>query len=316
MCRDIHNCTCGPANPIGFDDLEDKSEWDGSKSPEVTEDEIDTDADRELRKQSGGHITSRSDVGRYECVGCKGTGVIRVYRRGGGWGQRGEAKKCWKGCGGTGYTKTSPEVRAKNRARARTRKQLKAQKLRDQAQAWLDANPAINAWFEKNRGNPSWAFPDDLHQKLFQYGNLTPKQIAAIEKCIEKDAARQAEWAAKAPKDGIDLRHMRSGYYAVPGGETRLKVKIDVIVTGKWAGWVFVKDGAEYGGKKRYGSQKPGATYTGDIQEELRAIAADPMAAMAAYGHLVGRCGMCNRKLEDEQSIAMGIGPVCAQKFA
>lgn len=35
----------------------------------------------------------------------------------------------------------------------------------------------------------------------------------------------------------------------------------------------------------------------------------------AAYGHLYGICVCCGRDLTDEQSIANGIGPVCAKKY-
>jgi hypothetical protein len=113
----------------------------------------------------------------------------------------------------------------------------------------------------------------------------------------------------------LDLSSLPSGTYAVPGGDTRLKIQVDNVLKGKWAGWVFVKDGAEYGNSKRYGRQAPGGKYSGDVEDALVAILADPQAAMAAYGKLVGRCGMCSRKLEDADSIARGIGPVCAQKF-
>lgn len=114
---------------------------------------------------------------------------------------------------------------------------------------------------------------------------------------------------------GLDLSTIPSGRYAVPGGDTRLKVRIDGVAGGKWDGWVFVKDAAEYGQGQRYGSQRPGEMYRGKIEDALRAIAADPKAAMAAYGHLTGTCGVCGRHLEDETSIANGIGPVCAAKF-
>lgn len=116
--------------------------------------------------------------------------------------------------------------------------------------------------------------------------------------------------------DGLDLSGVPSGLYAVPGGDTRLKVKIDNVDKPgtKWHGWVFVKDGAAYGHGDRYGSQKPGGTYRGKIQQQLEIIASDPYAAAAAYGQLTGTCGRCGRQLEDEESVARGIGPVCATK--
>lgn len=125
------------------------------------------------------------------------------------------------------------------------------------------------------------------------------------------------------PRDdrtGLDLTPLPSGRYAVPGGDTRLKVKIDNLVLNpprnpKWAGFIFVKDAAEYGAGKRYGMQSPTSRYRGEIEEELKKILADPMAAMAAYGHLTNTCGVCGRMLEDEESVERGIGPVCAKKF-
>lgn len=136
------------------------------------------------------------------------------------------------------------------------------------------------------------------------------------------------KWAAKhhrcpqaAPKGetqalGLDLSGLPAGNYAVPGG-TRLKVTIDAPTDGKWAGWVFVKNGTEYGegAGAKFGSQRPGGTYKGQIETELAIILADPRAALAEYGHITSHCGLCNRKLEDEASIARGFGPVCAQKL-
>jgi len=130
------------------------------------------------------------------------------------------------------------------------------------------------------------------------------------------NAARAAIGQARrsAPQaGGLDLSHVPSGTYAVPGGDTRLKVKIDnVTKAGRWQGFVFVKDAAVYGQEQRYGMQKPGGTYKGKIEAELRIIAADIAAAAAAYGHLTGRCTFCGLPLEDERSVSRGYGPTCA----
>ena len=122
------------------------------------------------------------------------------------------------------------------------------------------------------------------------------------------------------PESALDLSTLPSGRYAVPGGDTRLKIRVDNLKRDKsrnprWDGFIFVKDAAEYGRGTRYGSQRPGQLYVGDVQDELRAILADPTAALAAYGQLTGHCGVCGRKLEDETSVALGIGPVCRSKI-
>ena len=119
-----------------------------------------------------------------------------------------------------------------------------------------------------------------------------------------------SEAPAAAPAEGLDLSALPEGRYGIPGGDTRLKVRIDRPSEGRWEGWIFVKDAAAYGEGQRYGSQKPGAAYRGKIEEALRAILADPKAALLRYAELTDNCGICGRKLEDEESVKRGIGPV------
>lgn len=158
--------------------------------------------------------------------------------------------------------------------------------------------PKCNQWVEEQQG------------KLVKLP--TGKWGAEHITCPEPQAKPEP---AKA-QDGLDLTDVPSGYYAVPDGDTRLKVRISHGKEGsKWDGFTFVTDGAAYGQQQRYGMQRPGQNYKGQIEEQLKKIAADPLAASKAYGHLVGRCGRCNTILEDEESVANGIGPICATKF-
>jgi len=117
------------------------------------------------------------------------------------------------------------------------------------------------------------------------------------------------------PVVGIDITGVPAGKYAVPEGDTRLKIQIDRPDRGNWAGWTFVKDAAEYGRGQMLGKVAPGAEYVGKGMEAVAAIVADPKAATAAYGQLTGNCGLCGRTLEDEESVARGIGPVCIKKL-
>lgn len=123
--------------------------------------------------------------------------------------------------------------------------------------------------------------------------------------------------AEPTPVAGLDLEPLRRFTsrglvrVAVPGGDTRLKLRVKFANNGT----VYVDDAAEYGEGRHYGRQAPGRGYEGDVTEALTAIVADPAAAIVAYTELVGRCGICNRHLEDETSVARGIGPVCAAKL-
>lgn len=178
-----------------------------------------------------------------------------------------------------------------------------------------DAQAELVEWLEEQ----TWSdFAQDLAYAYQRWGRLTERQEAAARSMRTKVEAREQRRRGGegfAPTD-LDLSDVPAGRYAVPGGDTRLKIKIDKPENGKWAGWVFVKDAAEYGQGNRYGSQKPGGTYRGDIQDALAAIAADPFEASKAYGKLVGQCGVCGRHLEDAESVAKGIGPICEGRFS
>jgi hypothetical protein len=188
----------------------------------------------------------------------------------------------------------------------------------DAKNAWIAAHRDVINWIYDNL--PTNNFAGSLVRR-YEEGPLTIGQVVAVRKILAEDAARAAERMtaivrAEPTGSDLDLSSIPEGFYAVPNGATRLKVKIDrPTPPSKWSGFTFVSDGAEYGQQKKYGRQAPGKLYTGDIKDALRAIAADPKAASAAYGKLVGRCGVCNRKLEDAESVERGIGPICVGKF-
>ena len=188
-----------------------------------------------------------------------------------------------------------------------------AEKIEAEAKEAADGLEDLVAWLAEQ----SWSeFAVSLASQYRTKGFLSPKQQAAGYSMMQKvQAKRQAKEETPEVK-GLDLSALPSGYYAVPGGDTRLKVRVAHGKPGtKWDGWTFVSDGAEYGSRTNYGSQRPGQNYRGQIVEQLTAIVADPKEAMTAYGKLWGVCGSCGRMLEDETSIAAGIGPICAAKW-
>lgn len=50
------------------------------------------------------------------------------------------------------------------------------------------------------------------------------------------------------------------------------------------------------------------------VTKALSEAAYDLHGAMVRYGHATGECGVCGRLLTDPESVAAGIGPVCAGK--
>lgn len=155
------------------------------------------------------------------------------------------------------------------------------------------------------------------------HGYMHPNHVIAVRKIIADDTARVTERtvqpittpvAVTVPTNAIDLRSLPDGRYAVPNGDTRLKVLINRSDDPKWEGFIFVSDAAAYGQRQKYGMQAAGRMYRGKIEEQLRTILSNPKAATVAYGRLTNHCGCCGKPLEDVESVARGIGPVCAKK--
>lgn len=179
-----------------------------------------------------------------------------------------------------------------------------------QSKAQTPEHADLALWLAKQ----TWSdFAQSLASFYADRGYLTEKQVASATSMRAKVEARNAE-KAPASSTGLDLSDLPAGLYGVPNGETRLKVRVNRPTSGKWEGFTFVDDGAEYGSQQKYGMQKPGGTYNGKIQEQLQAILADVPAAQKAYADLTGNCYRCNRKLEDETSVELGTGPICRTK--
>lgn len=199
-----------------------------------------------------------------------------------------------------------------------TTKATAANKAADVAEA--KAKPELDdlaTWLEAQ----DWSsFAISIARQYRQTGRLSEKQISSA-KSMRSKMETKTETKSKPAIDpskvtDLDLSDLPSGYYAVPEGDTRLKVRVArPTAASKWSGWIFVSDGGEYGNRKNYGKQAPGAKYRGYIAGALTAIMADPLEAQLAYGKLTGKCGACGRKLEDETSVALGIGPVCRAKW-
>jgi hypothetical protein len=81
-------------------------------------------------------------------------------------------------------------------------------------------------------------------------------------------------------------------------------------------------DDGRYGWIGRIGTDgvfRPGQSLTPNavqnVTRALVAFAADPAGVAAEYGRRTGACCFCARRLTDGVSVAMGYGPVCAEKW-
>lgn len=161
-------------------------------------------------------------------------------------------------------------------------------------------------------------FSQSLYNGFVKYGSFTDKQRHWAGVMVERAAAPPA--AMKPRVYDLDLSGVPAGRYAV---EQR-RIQIDKPVDGKWAGWTFVKDGSDYGSARRIAGGRPEWNGCVEIQGsaqmsldrlDLEAIIANPLEAAKQYAKIAGRCCICNLVLENPESVARGVGPICAGKF-
>jgi hypothetical protein len=89
----------------------------------------------------------------------------------------------------------------------------------------------------------------------------------------------------------------------------------------KAPGSLTVTDGGAYGVGRYFGRISQGGAFspaqacTPDVTRTLRELAADPAGRAAIHGHASGSCCFCGRDLDDSRSVAVGYGPICAERF-
>lgn len=251
-----------------------------------------------------------------KCKACKGSGRFVSYT-----GR--VVGSCFKCKGkGTIATRTDPAELEKRRAQAAARK----------AQKQLEAAQAATEWREEHKAEGDWLvaasargfeFAQSLSESLLKFGSLSPNQLAAVRKCIEKDEARRAEKAARiesAPKVDISaavaaLELARQNGLEWPKlrlGEFTLSRAGD---SGKNAGSVYVKAGDTYLGRITDGAFIRSRDCSDELEAAILELCAQPLESAIAYGRQTGRCSCCGRKLTDATSVERGIGPICAEKF-
>lgn len=257
-----------------------------------------------------------------KCPDCRGSGKFRSYT-----GRVvGDCFKC-KGAGVRRF-KTTAEQREKARAAAAAKREQKAAEAVAQADAWLAANPIEAAWLQEPvRGD--FTFHADMLASLRQYGHFTERQEAAVRNAAAKSAARKAQWAAEkaAREEGaavLSLAKIREGFANASQHLKRPKLRIADIqfslapAHGRNAGCIYVvrADDDVYLGKITQDDKFiTSRDCTAADSETVARVAADPAAAATAHGHEFGYCSCCGRELTNAESVARGIGPICAERW-
>ena len=268
--------------------------------------------------------TATSEVTYFEqaCTKCNGTGrytfgYINV--------RSGECFAC-KGKGKLSF-KTSPTTRLKAKMASQKRAVAVAEAKATTAQEWKDANPAEALWMETSA--PKFAFAGAMLDALNKFGSLTEKQFETVQRLTLQSAQFMAERAAEktariasAPVVTVEAIEVAFNN-AKQAGVKRPKLRLDTFVfspaseTSANVGAIYIKNKEDglYLGKVMGGRLFTSRECTLEASERIVAVASDPAQAAIAYGKKFGACSICGRALTDADSIARGIGPICADNY-
>lgn len=201
-------------------------------------------------------------------------------------------------------------------------------------ESFLRAQPTIGGWILENRN--SFGFAASMQQAVMKFGDLTPNQYEAIERCMAHARSRaQVVTVAttldtQAVRDAIEARQQQGGRKAkimIAGFEFLLAPEY-----GKNPGAIYIKDGGTYIGKVARGSTvfQPSRDFDRSRTEALQDACRDPAGAVRRHAEETARllaeaqaegrplsmpCGCCGLTLTDPVSIRRGIGPICAGKW-
>lgn len=264
------------------------------------------------------HVTPKAKKERetFPCESCGGTGRYRGVRI------HQPEERCFA-CNGKGYFYKSYADRM---AAKQKRLQKKIDAVAAAKEQFDAAHPGV---IEGLRKLTSWNnFAASLVEQYDAKGSLSDKQVAAAINQIEKAAARDAQRAAeKAAKEAaapvVDLTNVRSLFETAKSNGLKkpglwfgdLKIS-EAPAHGANAGALYVKQRGEYAGKIVGDKFKAAWGVKEDaILPDLLAIAANPADVLRVKGKETGRCCCCGRELTDPESVAAGIGPICASKW-
>jgi hypothetical protein len=268
--------------------------------------------------------SSANEVTYFEqaCPKCNGTGrftfgYINV--------RSGECFAC-KGKGKMTF-KTSQATRMKAKMASQKRAVAKADAMATKVAEWKEANPAEAKWIDSSAGN--FEFARSMQEALNKYGHLTEKQMATVQRLTVQSAERQAIRAVEqatraqtAPVVSVEAIEVAFNT-AKQSGVKYPKLRLDTFVfspaseNGKNAGAIYIKSKGDgvYLGKVMGGRLFTSRDCTPEAAERITAVSSDPKQAAVAYGMKFGACSVCGRQLTDSDSVARGIGPICAENY-
>lgn len=177
--------------------------------------------------------------------------------------------------------------------------------------SFTDRYPAEYRWLVENAERNDFAA--SLLRGLRQYGGLTERQLAAVQRAL-RPAPKAVEVKVEAVVAAFET--------AKASGLRRPKLRFATFECsrapdhGKNPGAIYVTTYEDkYLGKVQGGVFHASFACTPVEREQVATVMSDPIAAAIAYGKRTGACSVCARELSDPASVERGIGPICAERF-
>lgn len=255
----------------------------------------------------------------YPCESCHGTGKYRGVR------VHQQEDKCFA-CKGKGFYVKSYADRMAGRAKRAASKAKQVERMQAEFEA---SNPGFIA---KVRTDllPWNAFAAELLGQFEAKGWLSSGQVDSLQRQLDKNDARQAERAAKKQAEATAIVNNPVDTSAIRELFDRAKAK-GLKKPGLWYGDLKISEAPSHGANAGSLYVKQGGQYVGKITgakflaswgvkqlpilEALLEIAKDPAEVLRVKGRETGTCCCCGRELTDPESIAAGIGPICATNW-
>lgn len=173
-------------------------------------------------------------------------------------------------------------------------------------------HPVRAAWIDRN---PGFDFAVSLRRQIEAGRQLSDKQLAAIDRC----AARGRKQAA--PRENLGTRindALAASGIQWPALRVFELVFKPAPASGQNAGAVYItrRDGGAYLGKiDAQGGFWPTGDATTEDRGVIKMVALDPATAAKVSGLQTGHCSCCGLELTNPESIELGIGPICREKW-
>jgi hypothetical protein len=182
-------------------------------------------------------------------------------------------------------------------------------------------------------------FAGSLIQNYYKYQHLSDKQVYWAEKMIREaisppeqhtvnagEFCKVYELMHRAQGNGLKWPKLRLQVVDPAQSDSYLPVVFGISgPNSKRPGTIHLTDGGPYGDNVFYGwiteqgiwevGHKVEEAVEQKIKDLLKILSADPIHTLMDYGQVTGNCSCCGSGLSHENSVAMGLGPVCAAKW-